>query len=269
MISCKQIVEIQFCAEKLPKKSWLRKNDPFLVISRSNEDASYSVMMSTEPVRSTQNPTWKPFTMRATTLCNGDFTRSIRMDCYNYRDNGKHKLIGTCYASLHNLKTMCENNESRVLVNEEKQKVKPKYVPSGLLKVAKIEIAEEITFIDYIRYGTQMHFGVAIDFTASNKPPNDPKSLHYLSENRMNSYEIALRGVGQIIEQYSNAPMFPAFGKQLIVTVICLLQTRNIFSLLFSPTLFFFFRIWCKIKWRRFIPISVKRQFSASILLWH
>ncbi|XP_031628258.1 copine-9-like [Contarinia nasturtii] len=212
VISCKQIAEIKFCGEKLPKPSWLRRNHPFLMISRSNEDSTYSLVGRTEPCRATQNPCWNPFTIRATTLCNGDFDRSIRMDCYNFRDNGKHKLIGTCYASVHNLKTICERGESRALVNEEKQKAKPKYVPSGVLKVAKVEITEDITFLDFIRNGTEMHFAVAIDFTASNGVHTDPKSLHYLSGDRMNSYEIALRGIGQIIEQYSNTPMFPAFG---------------------------------------------------------
>lgn len=214
VISCKQIAKIQFFAQNLPKLSWLRSNDPFLVILRSNEDASYSVVTSTEPVRSTQNPTWKTFTIRATNLCNGDFDREIKIDCYNYRDHGKHKLIGTCYSSLHNLKTICENDESKELVNEEKQETKQSSCPSGgVLKVAKIEITEEITFLDYIRNGTQMHFAVAIDFTASNGIHTDPKSLHFLSDDRMNSYEIALQGIGDIIQQYDNSQLFPAFGK--------------------------------------------------------
>lgn len=37
VISCKQIAEIQFRAENLPKSSWLSGIDPFLVILRSNE----------------------------------------------------------------------------------------------------------------------------------------------------------------------------------------------------------------------------------------
>lgn len=108
---------------------------------------------------------------------------------------------------------MHDSGETRDLVNEEKLKSKPGYVPSGVLKVANIEITEEITFLDYIRNGTQMHFAVAIDFTASNKPPSDPKSLHHLSDDHMNSYEIALRGIGDIIQQYDNSGLFPAFGK--------------------------------------------------------
>lgn len=166
--------------------------------------------MKTETAHSTQNPTWNSFVISATTLCNGDFERSIKIDCYQYRDNGSHKLIGTCYTSLGKL--VADNGEKMALVNEEKQKTKTNYVPCGMLKVEKIHISEDITFIDFIRNGTQLHFAVAIDFTASNGEHSDPKSLHYLSDDQMNNYEIALRSVGEIIQHYDNSSLFPAFG---------------------------------------------------------
>ncbi|XP_031628608.1 copine-9-like [Contarinia nasturtii] len=210
--SCKQMAEIEFRAQNLPR-SWFRKNKPFLLISRSNEDGSYSVVTNTEPSQtSCRDPVWQKFSIDIATLCNADFDRSFKIDCYNFRDNDNHKLIGTCYASLHNLRKMCQNKESRTLVNEKRQKTKPSYVPTGALKVEKIEITEDVTFVDFIRHGTEMHFAVAIDFTASNGNFTDPKSLHYLCNERMNYYEIALKGIGGIISKYSNTPLFPAFG---------------------------------------------------------
>lgn len=76
---CKQTAEIQFHAKRLTKLSFICSNDPFLAISRSNEDGSYSVVCKTDPVRSTQNPTWKPITIRITTLCNADYDRYFRI----------------------------------------------------------------------------------------------------------------------------------------------------------------------------------------------
>jgi len=35
------------------------------------------------------------------------------------------------------------------------------------------------TFIDYIQSGIQINVAIAIDFTASNGPSNNPSSLHY------------------------------------------------------------------------------------------
>lgn len=211
VMCCRQIVEMHFEAKNLPKLSSLFRNDPFLAISRSNEDGSYSVVARTEPARSTQNPIWKPITIRMATLCNGDFDRAIRMDCFDSRMNGSHKLIGTCYTSLRTLNT---STELMNLINEEKQKADdPLLGEAGTLKLNKITISEETTFLDYIRSGTQMHFAVAIDFTASNGRHSNPNSLHYLSPEHLNNYEVAICGVGEIIQHYDSSQLFPAFGK--------------------------------------------------------
>ena len=92
-----------------------------------------------------------------------------------------------------------------------KSKATPPSQPSlGSLILREITVTEEITFIDYIKSGTNLHFAVAIDFTASNGPPRDPHSLHFLDTfgGKPNPYEIALRAVGEIIQQYDSAGMF-------------------------------------------------------------
>ena len=211
--SCKQIVQMQFRAKSLTKMSWLWRNDPFLVLSRSNEDGTYSVVMKSEPVYSTQNPLWMPITMRVRTLCNGDYDRTIKIDCYDNRSNGDHKLIGSSHTSLRTLAQGPSHNKYP-LIHPVKQKTKSNYTNSGFVELNSIAITEEITFLDYIKSGTQMHFAVAIDFTASNGPPRDPQSLHFLDiyGGRPNPYEIALRSVGEIIQHYDSSGMFPAFG---------------------------------------------------------
>lgn len=57
-----------------------------------------------------------------------------------------------------------------------------------------------------------MHFAVAIDFTASNGRHSNPNSLHYLSPEHLNNYEVAICGVGEIIQHYDSSQLFPAFG---------------------------------------------------------
>lgn len=265
--SCKQIVQMQFAAEQLPRFCCgLFRPDPFLVISRSNEDGTFSVVIKSEPVRSSKSPIWLPITMRVRTLCNGDYERTIKIDCYDSRNSGKHVLIGTCYTSLRELTTQDggepllshpppprtassivdiakpislatnkhfklqspptkstsstpspHNRNKQLEPVERKRKTKvPATIDShlGSLILREITVTEEITFIDYIKSGTQMHFAVAIDFTASNGPPRDPHSLHFLDTfgGKPNPYEIALRAVGEIIQQYDSAGMFPAFG---------------------------------------------------------
>ncbi|XP_031628974.1 copine-8-like [Contarinia nasturtii] len=212
VISCKQIAEIQFAAQNLPSSMWSclgHTRSPFLIISRANEDGKFSVVTKTEVLTNTQDPIWKAFTIRVTTLCNGDFDRTLKIDCFDYNNSGDHKLIGTCYSSLRRL--ISPNEPRMVLDNERKRKQDPSY-SGGFLRVNNSRIMEELSFLDFIRGGTQMHFAVAIDFTASNGPHTDPNSLHYISHNRLNFYEIALHGVGDIIQYYSSSKQFPAFG---------------------------------------------------------
>lgn len=208
--ACKQNIQLEFHAKHLDKLCMFVRNDPFLVLYRSNEDGSSSVVARTEVVHSTQNPKWQPITTKARTLCNGDYERSIKIECYDNRSNGAHKLIGSAHTCLNILSKGAGDENNYVLRNPKKQHKKEH---SGFLELVNISISEEISFFDYIRSGTQVHFAVAIDFTASNKIPTDPQSLHYLSPHRPNSYEIALKSVGEILQHYDTSRMYPAFGK--------------------------------------------------------
>lgn len=42
--------------------------------------------------------------------------------------------------------------------------------------------------------------------------PSQPTSLHYMSPYQMNDYAMALRAVGEIIQDYDSDKMFPALG---------------------------------------------------------
>ncbi|MGH0158335.1 UNVERIFIED_CONTAM: hypothetical protein FKN15_060338, partial [Acipenser sinensis] len=67
------IATMQMCANKLDKKDFFGKSDPFLVFYRSNEDGSFTICHKTEVVKNTLNPTWQPFTIPVRALCNGDY----------------------------------------------------------------------------------------------------------------------------------------------------------------------------------------------------
>ena len=58
----------------------------------------------------------------------------------------------------------------------------------------------------------QLHCTVAVDFTASNGHPHDPRSLHYGQPGQPTQYEMAIRSVGEIIQDYDSDKLFPALG---------------------------------------------------------
>ncbi|XP_077691276.1 copine-8 isoform X6 [Eretmochelys imbricata] len=76
---CRDSVLMQFCANKLDKKDFFGKSDPFLVFYRSNEDGSFTICHKTEVVKNTLNPVWQAFKISVRALCNGDYDRS---PCY-------------------------------------------------------------------------------------------------------------------------------------------------------------------------------------------
>jgi len=53
---------------------------------------------------------------------------------------------------------------------------------------------------------------LAIDFTASNKQPKDPHSLHYMDPNGWNQYQKAIIAVGEILDKYNTDKMFATYG---------------------------------------------------------
>ncbi|XP_069657977.1 copine-8 isoform X5 [Haliaeetus albicilla] len=74
---CRDSVLMQFCANKLDKKDFFGKSDPFLVFHRSNEDGSFTICHKTEVIKNTLNPVWQAFKISVRALCNGDYDRPL------------------------------------------------------------------------------------------------------------------------------------------------------------------------------------------------
>nr|KAG5706037.1 hypothetical protein BaRGS_028146 [Batillaria attramentaria] len=208
----KDEVTLQLRATKLDKKDFFGKSDPFLLIHRANEDMSFTVVHKTEVVRNNLNPTWKPFTISVQALCNGDYDRSVQVECFDWDSDGSHDFIGAFTTNLRQLsKGPCDSNVYPV-INPKKQAKKKNYKNSGEVHVMSCSIQQRQSFLDYLRGGMQMNFTVAIDFTASNGNPSHPSSLHYMNPYQPNNYAAAIQAVGEIIQDYDTDKMFPVLG---------------------------------------------------------
>ncbi len=123
LASSRAEVEIQLVAHNLEKmKYFFGKSDPFVTISKSIETTNeYDVVHRTEVSTNTLNPVWKKIVLPVRNLNNGDYERTLRLDCWHWNQNGTHNLIGQAYFSLQKLlkgplplKVPCINPEKKV-----------------------------------------------------------------------------------------------------------------------------------------------------------
>ncbi|XP_076008329.1 copine-8 isoform X1 [Genypterus blacodes] len=210
--NCRESVMMQFCGNKLDKKDFFGKSDPFLVFYRSNEDGTFTICHKTEVVKNTLNPVWQAFKIPVRALCNGDYDRTIKAEVYDWDRDGSHDFIGEFSTSYRELSRGQSQFNVYEVVNPKKKGKKKKYLNSGTVTLLSFLVDIEVTFLDYIKGGTQINFTVAIDFTASNGNPAQPTSLHYMSPYQLNAYGMALKAVGEIIQDYDSDKMFPALG---------------------------------------------------------
>nr|XP_020456973.1 copine-8 [Monopterus albus] len=210
--NCRESVMMQFCGNKLDKKDFFGKSDPFLVFYRSNEDGTFTICHKTEVVKNTLNPVWQAFKIPVRALCNGDYDRTIKVEVYDWDRDGSHDFIGEFSTSYRELSGGQSQFNVYEVVNPKKKGKKKKYLNSGTVTLLSFLVDIEVTFLDYIKGGTQINFTVAIDFTASNGNPAQPTSLHYMSPYQLNTYAMALKAVGEIIQDYDSDKMFPALG---------------------------------------------------------
>ncbi|KAH8032505.1 hypothetical protein HPB51_025958 [Rhipicephalus microplus] len=107
VLDCKRVIDMQWYAQKLDKKDWFGKSDPFLEFYRISEDNTYTAVFRTEVVKKSLNPTWRPFAIQMRQLSGGDEDRTIRVVCYDWDFDGgvsrSHDLIGEFYTNVRTL----------------------------------------------------------------------------------------------------------------------------------------------------------------------
>uniref|UniRef100_A0A8C9UAF5 Copine 5 n=1 Tax=Scleropages formosus TaxID=113540 RepID=A0A8C9UAF5_SCLFO len=172
--NCRDCATMQFCANKLDKKDFFGKSDPFMVFYRSNEDGTFTICHKTEVVKNTLNPVWQPFSIPVRALCNGDYDRSIKVEVYDWDRDGSHDFIGEFTTSYREL----ARGQSQFTVYEV----------------------------------TLLSFSCSVLPPTLPGNPSQSTSLHYMNPYQMNAYAMALKAVGEIIQDYDSDKMFPALG---------------------------------------------------------
>ena len=156
-----------------------RESGIFLAISRANEVSdkhdNMNVVYRTETNHMRNGKIkWKVIHLPIKTLCNGNKRRPIKIECFQYRRNGSHVLLGE-------MGTTTEMLLEKTKMNSENHTYSKLMSPTCELEVFSCDIQKTYSFLDYIQGGTELACTVAIDFTASNGDPFNPDSLHYIT----------------------------------------------------------------------------------------
>jgi hypothetical protein len=84
---------------------------------------------------------------------------------------------------------------------------------TGMLRFDDFKLEEKPSFLDYLNGGTELAVMVATDFTSSNGDPQNPDSLHSISfDGKLNAYQMAIKGVCDILLNYDFDKKIPMFG---------------------------------------------------------
>uniref|UniRef100_A0A8B9JCU6 Copine-3 n=1 Tax=Astyanax mexicanus TaxID=7994 RepID=A0A8B9JCU6_ASTMX len=199
-------------ARKLDNKDFFGKSDPYLEFYRQTE-SGWQLAHRTEVVKNNLNPCWRPFKIPLQSLCGGDLEKPIKVECYDYDNDGSHDLIGIFETNMKRLQEASRTSPAEFdCINSKKKQKKKNYKNSGVVSFKLCQVVKEYTFLDYIMGGCQINFTVGVDFTGSNGDPRSPDSLHYISPNGVNEYLSAIWSVGLVVQDYDSDKMFPAFG---------------------------------------------------------
>ncbi|KAJ1692164.1 hypothetical protein LUZ63_008862 [Rhynchospora breviuscula] len=207
-VASKQAIELILRCTHLENKDTFSKSDPFIRISRRVESGALIPICKSEVITDNLNPVWRPITL--TTQQFNSKENPLVIECFDFESSGNHDLLGRIDVSVAELERL---HRDRTGTNFYVNRHGHKKVLKGQLFVDKFEEKMQYSFLDYISGGFELNFMVAIDFTASNGDPRMPQSLHYVDPaGRLNSYQQAIIGVGEVLQFYDTDKRFPAWG---------------------------------------------------------
>ena len=181
---------------------WFSKSNPFLKFLKMNSEEKFVEAHKTYFIKHDLNPVWDPFQIGDAKLCS-NHTQNFRIECWDFKKNGKHHFIGGCETSLDLIKSGARDFE---LHNPKKGS------HTGTLHLKEFHMEPILRFVGYLRGGMQLKFAIAIDYTASNGHPDEHGSLHSLTDQPSNEYDSTLSLVVPFMLKYAPNESVSLYG---------------------------------------------------------
>jgi len=216
VINSQYIFNMDISGSGLDKKDTFGKSDPFIIISRIEDNGSLIKVYESPVIKNTLDPKWKEIVIPEVSLNNGDPDKMILFEVYDWDKNSDNDIIGVFRASA---RMMMEQKSFPLINDKKKAKKGNKYTNSGVLNFDRIDRTKNFTFMDFPMGGTEIAVSFAIDFTASNGNKDLPSSLHYNSPNynmndfyTLNEYQKAISSIGYVLEPYDSTRYMEVYG---------------------------------------------------------
>lgn len=160
----------------------LTRGNVYFIIKRFRDDDDYVAVYTSETIRNHRydENEWEEFEIEMTVLCNGDEYKPLRFELFEQLKKGKIKMLGAWDFSLWDIHT--DKKLDHRLQNDKNI--------IGMIRCLKWEVDTKYTFLDYLFGGWGIEVVIAIDFTLTNKPINDPKSLHHIPDDDHENFYI-------------------------------------------------------------------------------
>ncbi|OHT05313.1 hypothetical protein TRFO_26933 [Tritrichomonas foetus] len=189
----------------MPKDHWLMKNYPQLVVLKKGQNDEWIPVFSSEVIKRSETGQWAPISLPCRLICDSDYSRQIRLLVQDVQKGNRIKPIGHVDIPV---KLVGEARNMRLgLIPAD-----PIVARAGSIIIRAATLIERLTFFGHLKRGLRFNFSCAIDFSANNRPPRDPKSYHYSSHDQKTPYEITIQSIGGVIEQYSDEQICYAWG---------------------------------------------------------
>lgn len=92
---CHDYLAMQVKGTKLRNKAGMfGTSDPYFVISRVREDGAYTPVLRSPTIMNNLSPIWPLQHISAQQLCNGDMDRPLKIDIYDWINNGNDIHMG-------------------------------------------------------------------------------------------------------------------------------------------------------------------------------